>query len=78
VRRLRWGASAERPIPKRPYRDTAVVYAVLAAVIVILAVATGGGIARAVVVAAGFFVVATAFSWWRWRVRLRADEDRQP
>jgi hypothetical protein len=78
VRRLRWDTHAERPIPKRPYRDTAVFYAVLAAVIVIIAAATGGGIARALIIAAGFFVVATAFSWWRWRVRLRAKEDEQP
>ena len=30
----------------------------------------------AVVLAVGFFVVATGFSWWRWRVR--KDEPRKP
>jgi nicotinamide riboside transporter PnuC len=30
-----------------------------------------------VVVAAVFFVVATGFSWWRWRVREQQEARRQ-
>jgi membrane protein implicated in regulation of membrane protease activity len=78
VRRLRLSSLGERRIPRRPYRDTVIVYAVLAAVVVIVAAATGGGIVRAVIVAAAFFLVATAFSWWRWRERLRSQEKEQP
>jgi hypothetical protein len=67
---LRWRPPSERP-PRRPYRDSAILYGVLAAVIVLVAWATGGGPARAVAIATGFFVAATAWSTWQWRARLR-------
>jgi hypothetical protein len=60
-----------RTMPKRPYRDSAILYGILAAVIVVVAVATGGDLVRAVVFAAAFFSLATAWSWYRWRTRLR-------
>jgi hypothetical protein len=88
---LRW-ERPETP-PKHPYRDTAVLYAVFAVIIVVVTALTGGNvlpgdtdhtgfrgaIARvgAVVVAVIFFVVATAFSWWRWRAR-EQQEARRP
>jgi hypothetical protein len=62
---------SDRPIPARPYRDTALVYGVLALLLVVAASLTGGDVVRAVVVAAAFFVVATAWSWWRFRERIR-------
>jgi hypothetical protein len=78
VRRLRLRLNLpERETPKRPYRDTVIVYGVLAVIVVAVAAATGGGVVRAVIFAAVFFVAATAFSWWRWRVRLRASEGRR-
>jgi Flp pilus assembly protein TadB len=75
-RRLKW-APPETPPPRRPYRDTAVFYAVLALVIVAVAWVTGGAIMRAIAIAVGFFLVATAWSFWQWRERLRrsAAED---
>ena len=75
TRRLRWGMPNE-PAPKRPYRDSIILYAVLAVVIVVVAWVTGGGIGRAVAFAIVFFVLATAWSVWRWRERLRADAAR--
>ena len=39
--------------------------------------ATGGSLVRAVVIGAFFFVAATAWSWRRWRERLREDERRR-
>jgi hypothetical protein len=69
-KRLRWSLP-ESPPPARPYRDTAAFYAVLAVVIVLIAWLTGGGIGKAVAIAALFFLVATAWSFWQWRVRLR-------
>jgi membrane protein implicated in regulation of membrane protease activity len=64
----------ERPIPTRPYRDTALVYGVMAVLLVALAWLTGGDPVRAMLVAVVFFVVATAWSWWRFRRRiLRRD-----
>jgi hypothetical protein len=68
MKRLRW--DADRPLPKRPYRDSAVAYGVLAALVVVVALATGGGVARALAIAAIFYVAATGWSWWRWRERL--------
>ena len=67
ARRSRQG----RKIPKRPYRDSAILYAVLAAAIVVVSAATGGDLVRAFLFALGFFAVATAWSWYRWRTRLR-------
>jgi hypothetical protein len=64
---VRW---RERPIPRHPFRDSAIVYGVLAVVIVVFSVVTGGGLARALLIAAAFFVVATGWSWWRFRQRL--------
>ena len=52
-----------------PYRDAALLYAVLALVVVGLAFVTGGDMVRAVLVAVAFWVVATGWSWWRFRER---------
>jgi hypothetical protein len=68
-------ARRPRPIPKRPYRDSAILYGVLAVAVVVFAAVTGGDLVRAVVVAVGFFVLANAWSWYRWRERQR--EERQ-
>lgn len=60
----------EAPLPKRPYRDTLLLNLGLGGLILLLAWATGGDFARAVEVAIAFVVVATAWSWWRFRRRL--------
>ena len=65
----------ERPIPKHPYKDTAVLYAVLAALVVLAAGVTGGDLARAAVAAVAFFFVATAWSWWRFSVLIRERDE---
>ncbi len=61
------------PLPKRPYRDTVLFNLVLATLIVVVSWATGGDLGRALVFAALFFVVATAWSWWRFRQRLARE-----
>ena len=81
MKRLRWEpARRDRPMPKHPYRDTALVYAGLALVIVLLTVVTGGSVVRAIVVALFVYVAATLWSWRIWRNRLReqaaAERDR--
>ena len=58
------------PLPKRPYRDSAIFYAVLTAVLVAVAYATAGNVLRALVFGTGFFVIATTWSWWRFRQKL--------
>jgi heme O synthase-like polyprenyltransferase len=63
------------PLPtKRPFRDAALIYASLAVVFIIIELATGANMLVAVPLALGCFVVATAYSWWRIRQRLAAEE----
>ncbi len=59
------------PIPAHPYRDTALVYGVLSVLLVGLAWLTGGNPVRAILVAVSFFVIATAWSWWKFRGRIK-------
>ena len=68
------------PVPKHPYRDSAIVNAALALLLLLIAWLTGGNLARAVVVALGFFVIATAWNWWRFRKRIEELEvaERRP
>jgi hypothetical protein len=61
---------------KHPFRDSAILYAVLALVIVGVTAVTGGDIGTAAAVALGFFFVATAWSWWRFKTRLDAEGRR--
>ena len=79
MRRLRWEPpqrSADSSIPKRPYRDTVLVYGGMAVVIVVIAALTGGSFVHAVLIAGAFFVVATLWSWRNWRNRLREERAR--
>ena len=62
-----------RRIPKRPYRDSAILYGALAVAIVAFAAVTGGSLIRAVLIAVAFFALAMGWSWYRWRVRLREE-----
>jgi hypothetical protein len=64
------------PLPGHPYRDSALFYGVLSAILLGVTYATGGGMLRAGLVAAGFFVVATAFTWLRFRNKL-AERERE-
>ena len=89
--RLRWDTGAEHHAPRHPYRDSAILYAVLAGVLVLVTALTDGqlmpgdtgkngvlglvGRIGAIPLAIGLFVLATGFSWWRWRVRLRDKEE---
>ena len=77
MRNLRWGDEPPQEPPKRPYRDTALVYAAFALVIVVVAAITGGSLLRAVAYAFGFWVLATGYGIWRWRGRLREHARRE-
>jgi membrane protein implicated in regulation of membrane protease activity len=70
VRRRRWTPPSD-PLPRRPYRDTALVFGGMAVAIVLVSWATGGDLIRAALIAAAFFVAATAWGWRSWRERLR-------
>jgi hypothetical protein len=78
MKRLRWDSlDRERPVPKHPYRDTAILYGVLAVLVVVIAWATGGDVVNAGVTAILVFIVATLWSWRTWRNRLREERARQ-
>jgi uncharacterized membrane protein YgcG len=63
-----------RALPAHPYRDAMLVYGFMAVVLVVVAVATGGEPLRAVIAAVAFFVLATAWSSWRFRERIKRRE----
>ena len=65
------------PVPNHPYRDSAIFYGVLAAILLGVTYWTGGGMWRAVIVAVAFFVLATAFSWYRFRSKLAEREQEE-
>ena len=78
MKRLRWDSlDRERPVPKHPYRDTAILYGVLAVLVVVIAWATGGDVVNAGVTAIFVFIVATLWSWRTWRNRLREERARK-
>ena len=67
----------KRRIPRRPYRDSAIFNALLALLVVGVAIASGGGAVRAVIFAAAAFVIATAWSWWRFRTKIEQERGRR-
>jgi hypothetical protein len=74
--RLRWDGSPHTR-PPHPYRDSAILYAILASVVVGVTALTGGNMRAALIVAPTLFVVATGYSWWRWRQRERQEAKDQ-
>lgn len=58
------------PESRRPFRDSLIIFGVLAILIVVFATLTGGDLARALFAAAAFFVAANAWTWWRLRRRI--------
>jgi len=71
--KLKWGGVPDVPPPKNPFRDTLLVYGALALIIIVISWLTGGSVARAAVIAVFFFVVASAWTLWRFRTRARAE-----
>jgi hypothetical protein len=61
------------PMPKRPYRDSVLVNLALALVILVLARLTDGDFGRAISFAIAYFILATAWNWWRFRQRLQRE-----
>jgi membrane protein implicated in regulation of membrane protease activity len=73
-RRLQWGLQ-EVSRPAHPYRDTLLVYGVLAILVVVVAWLTGGAVGRAAVIAVFVFIIASVWSSYRWRRRLREEAE---
>jgi hypothetical protein len=74
------GWEAPEPESKHPYRDSAIIYGVLAVLVVVIASLTGGSIVKGVIAGVAFFAAATAWNWWRFRekekVRRREEGER--
>jgi membrane protein DedA with SNARE-associated domain len=76
---------ARRPLPKRPFRDSAIFYGVLSVLFVLIVWATGGALlprwdderreVGGLLIAILFFIIATAYSWWRFQQRI--EEEKQ-
>ena len=62
--------ASQIPVPKHPYRDSAVFHSVLGALLLLVAWGTGGDVVKAVAVAILYVLVAIAWSWYRFRQRL--------
>ena len=75
---------ARLPLPKRPFRDSAIFYGVLSVLFVLIVWGTGGAVlprwdenrreVGGLPIAIIFFVVATGYSWWRFRQRTDEEE----
>jgi hypothetical protein len=68
------GVNPKRRKSTRPYRDSALAYAVLGSLVVIFAYATGSSLVRSLAGGVAAFVLATAYTWWRVRSRQRQAE----
>ena len=60
------------PIPSKrrslhPYRDSAIVYGILAGLVILIAVLTGGRVAWSIILGIAAFVLAMGWTWWRLR-----------
>jgi membrane protein DedA with SNARE-associated domain len=76
---------ARPPLPKRPFRDSAIFYGVLSILFVLIVWATGGAVLPrwddeqreigGLPIAIVFFFVATGYSWWKFRQRLEEEEE---
>ena len=80
-------AGAKRPLPTRPFRDSAIFYGVLSVLFVLIVWATGGAVLPrwgdeqreigGLLVAILFFLIATAYSWWRFHQRIGKEEQSE-
>ena len=79
--------STRLPLPKRPFRDSAIFYGVLGVLFVLVVWATGGAVlprwddqqreVGGLLIAMLFFLVATGYSWWRFRQRIEEEEQSE-
>ena len=60
-------------LTKHPYRHAAIAHATLAVVIALLGWATSSHVGRTLLMALGYFIVATSWTWWRYRDRERRE-----
>jgi membrane protein DedA with SNARE-associated domain len=67
----------DEPLPRRPYRNSAIFYGVLAGAVIVFGLLTGNEAAETVVIAVVFFALATGYTWWRFRQRIQREGTRR-
>jgi hypothetical protein len=63
----------DEPLPRHPYRNSAIFYGVLACAVIGFGWLTDNGLRETIVIAVAFFVLATGYSWWRFWQRIRRE-----
>jgi len=63
------------PLPRHPYRDSAIFHGALGLALLVVAWLTGGDLLRALVVALLYVAVAVGWTWWRFRARIRREAE---
>jgi hypothetical protein len=64
---------SDLPPPRQPYRAAALFHAALAVAILLVALVSGGDLPKALAFAGCYFVLATGWSWFRFRQRGSRD-----
>ena len=67
----------DEPLPRRPYLNSAIFYGVLAGAVIAFGLLTGNGPAETIAIAVVFFVLATGYTWWRFRQRIEREGTRR-
>jgi Flp pilus assembly protein TadB len=67
----------DEPLPRHPYRNSAIFYGVLAGVVVAFGLLTNNGVTETIAIAVAFFLLATGYSWWRFRQRIQREAARR-
>ena len=79
MRRSFWGflepSDPPPALTAHPYRHAAIAHGVLAVVILVFGWATSSHVGRTALMAIGYFVVATSWTWWRYRERDRREAE---
>ena len=69
---------SDLPPLRNRYRATALFHSVLGVVILLFAALTGGSLTKAVVIAVAYVVLATGWSWFRFRQQESRDPKGRP
>ena len=62
------------PLPRHPFRSSAIVYGALAGFVIAFGTLTGNGLIKTIAIAVAFFVLATGYTWWRFHQRMQRGE----
>jgi hypothetical protein len=67
----------DEPLPRHPFRNSAILYGILAAAVIGFGLLTDNEVTETIVIAVVFFVLATGYTWWRFRQRIQREGVRR-